>query len=71
MEFITIVIVIIGAIVGPSVVVASVGFATTKALSRNPSASPVLFMGLLIMLIYNEAIVIISLLVFFQVFQKS
>ena len=70
MDLLAVVVIIIGAIVGPSIVVAAVGYATTRALARNPSASPVLLMGMLIMLVFNEAIVIISLLVFFQVFQK-
>lgn len=70
MDLLAVIVIIVGAIVGPSIVVAAVGYSTTRALARNPSASPVLLMGMLVMLVFNEAIVIISLLVFFQVFQR-
>ena len=68
--FFVLVLVVIAAIIGPSFVVASIGYATIRALARNPSSSPVLLMGMLIVLIFNEAIVILSLLVFFLIFRK-
>lgn len=70
MQFFALILVIITAILGPSLVIASIGYATIKALARNPSSSPVLLMGMLVVLIFNEAIVILSLLVFFLVFKK-
>ena len=70
MSFVTLFLVILAAVVGPSVVVAMIGYATIKALARNPSSAPVLLMGMIVMLIFNEAIVIVSLLVFFQLFNK-
>ncbi len=70
MEFVTLVLVIVAAIIGPSVVVAAIGGATIKALARNPSCSPILLMGMIVILIFNQAIVVMTLLVFFQVFNK-
>ena len=70
MGILTLILVISAAIIGPSVVVSVIGYATIKALARNPSSAPVLLMGMIVMLIFNQAIVIISLLVFFQIFQN-
>ena len=70
MDFAVLLLVITAAILGPSIVVATIGYATIKALARNPSASPILLLGMIVMLIFNEAIVTVSLLVFFQVFKK-
>lgn len=70
METLTLIMVTTTAILGPSIVVAIIGFTTIKALARNPSSAPILLIGMLVMLIFNQAIVIVSLLVFFQVFNK-
>ncbi len=53
---------------GPSMVIAAVGFASIMALGRNPSASPKIMLAMIIALIFAEAIAIIALLVSFQVF---
>ena len=70
METLTLILVTTAAVLGPSVVVAVIGVTTIKALARNPSSAPILLIGMLVMLIFNQAIVIVSLLVFFQVFNK-
>ena len=70
MDFVTLLLVISAAVLGPSIVVASIGFTTIKALARNPSSAPVLLVCMIVMLIFNEAIVTISLLVFFQIFNQ-
>ncbi len=70
MAFMTLFLVITAAIVGPSAVVAVIGHATIKALARNPSCAPILLMGMIVILIFNQAIVVMSLLVFFQIFNK-
>ena len=56
------------AILGPAVVIAVVGSATIKALGRNPSAAPKIFLGVILMLVFAEATSIIALLVVFQLF---
>ena len=58
------------AVLGPSIVIAVLGYAVIKALSRNPSAASKIFMGMIVMLIFVEAISIIALLIIFQLFAK-
>lgn len=55
-------------VAGPSAVIAILGFATIKALGRNPSAASKIFMGTILLLVFVEAISIIALLVIFQMF---
>lgn len=70
MNIVSLILVIIAAIIGPSIVVAMIGQSTVKALGRNPSCGPILMMGMLVILIFNEAVVVLSLLVFFQIIKK-
>ncbi len=56
------------AVLGPAIVIAAVGFATVKALGRNPSAASKIYMGVVLMLVFAEATSVISLLVVFQLF---
>jgi F0F1-type ATP synthase membrane subunit c/vacuolar-type H+-ATPase subunit K len=62
--------VMVVAVLGPSIVIAVIGYATIKALGRNPSAAPKIYMGVILMLVFAEATSIISLLVVFQLFGK-
>jgi F0F1-type ATP synthase membrane subunit c/vacuolar-type H+-ATPase subunit K len=57
------------AVMGPSIVIAVLGFAVIKALGRNPSAATKIFMGMAVMLVFVEAISIIAILVVFQLFK--
>ena len=50
------------------VVIAVLGAASIKALGRNPSAAPKIYLGVLLMLIFTEATSIMALLVIFQLF---
>ena len=59
------------AVMGPSVVIAILGYAVIKALSRNPSAASKIFMGMAIMLVFVEAISIVAILIIFQLFGNS
>jgi F0F1-type ATP synthase membrane subunit c/vacuolar-type H+-ATPase subunit K len=58
------------AVMGPSVVIAMLGRAVIKALARNPSAASKIFMGMVVLLIFVEAIAIVALLIIFQLFSK-
>lgn len=69
MDYVVLTLVIVAAIIGPSITVAAIGYSTIRALARNPSSSPVILMGMLVTLIFNEAIVVISLLVFYEIFK--
>ena len=55
-------------ILGPSLIIASGGFASINALGRNPSAAPKIFTAMIMMLIFGTAIAIIALLVLFQIY---
>ncbi len=59
------------AVMGPSVVIAVLGYAVIKALSRNPSAAPKVFMGMAIMLVFVEAIAVVAILIVFQLFSPK
>ncbi len=56
------------AVMGPAIVIAVIGSATIKALGRNPSAAPKIYMGVILMLVFAEAASITALLVVFQIF---
>lgn len=58
------------AVIGPSLVIAVLGYAVIKALSRNPSAASKIFMGMIVMLMFVEAISIVAILIVFQLFGK-
>lgn len=65
---IAVVLVVIGAVLGPAIVIAVLGAASIKALGRNPSAAPKIYMGVILMLIFTEATSVMALLVIFQIF---
>ena len=58
------------AVMGPSMVIAVLGYAVIKALGRNPSAASKIFIGMAIMLVFVEAISIVSILIIFQLFSN-
>ncbi|MBF0122857.1 MAG: hypothetical protein HQL21_05555 [Candidatus Omnitrophica bacterium] len=58
------------AVMGPAVVISVLGYAVIKALSRNPSAASKIFIGMAIMLVFVEAISIVSILIIFQLFAR-
>ena len=58
------------AVMGPAVVIGILGASVIKALARNPSAAPKYFWGMVVMLLFVEAISIIAILIIFQLFSK-
>lgn len=65
-----IILVMIVTILGPSAVIAVIGYSSIRALGRNPSSAPKILMAMIISLIFAEAIAVIALLVLFQLFGK-
>ncbi|MBL7069367.1 MAG: hypothetical protein ISS34_05870 [Candidatus Omnitrophica bacterium] len=63
-----IILVMLATILGPSAVVAAIGFASIRALGRNPSAAPKILLAMIVALIFAEAIAVIALLIMFQLF---
>lgn len=68
MKILAIILVLIVSTLGPSFVIAAVGYASVQALGRNPSAAPKIQTSMLLAFVFAEAIAIISLLVVFQLF---
>jgi F-type H+-transporting ATPase subunit c len=54
---------------GPSLVIALVGYGAVKALGRNPSAAPRILTSMILAFMFAEAIAIIALLVIFNLFK--
>jgi len=65
-----IILIILAAILGPSAVIAAVGYASIKALGRNPSSAPKIMLAMIVILIFVTAICVIALLVLFQLFGR-
>jgi F0F1-type ATP synthase membrane subunit c/vacuolar-type H+-ATPase subunit K len=58
-------------IIGPSAVIAAIGYASVRALGRNPSAAPVILKAMTYALVCAEAIAVIALLILFQLFGRG
>ena len=58
-------------IIGPSTVIAAIGYASIRALGRNPSAAPKILQAMIIALIFAMAIAVIALLILFQLFGRG
>lgn len=63
-----VIIVVSCAVLGPAAVIAVLGAASIKALGRNPSAAPKIYLGVILMLIFTEATSVMALLVIFHLF---
>lgn len=71
MEGFVIFLVMFVTIVGPSAVIATIGYASIRALGRNPSAAPKILQSMIVSLIFAEAIAVIALLILFQLFGRG
>ncbi len=67
-ETVIIIAIMLISVLGPSIVIAVLGYAVIKALGRNPSAASKIFMGMVVMLTFVEAISIVAILIIFQLF---
>jgi F0F1-type ATP synthase membrane subunit c/vacuolar-type H+-ATPase subunit K len=65
-----ILIVIFMAILGPSAVIAVIGYSSIKALGRNPFAAPKILAAMVIALIFSGAVSVIGMLILFQLFGR-
>ena len=68
MRSLVIILVMFVTILGPSAVIAAIGFASIKALGRNPSSAPKILLAMIVTLVFAEAIAVIALLILFQLF---
>ena len=70
MRVLIIILILLISTMGPSLVIAAVGYSSIQALGRNPSASPKIQTSMILAFIFAEAIAVISLLVIFHLFVK-
>ncbi|OGX19852.1 MAG: hypothetical protein A3K83_07420 [Omnitrophica WOR_2 bacterium RBG_13_44_8b] len=54
---------------GPSLVIAFVGYGAVKALGRNPSAASRILLSMIFSFVFAEAIAVIALLVIYNLFR--
>ena len=71
MENFVIIMVMVVTIIGPSAVIATIGYASIRALGRNPSAAPKILQAMIVALIFAMSIAIIALLILFQLFGRG
>lgn len=71
MRSVIIILVMFVTILGPSAVIAAIGYSSIRALGRNPSAAPKILLAMIIALIFAEAIAVIALLILFQLFGRG
>lgn len=57
-------------VVGPSAVIATIGYASIRALGRNPSAANKILQAMIIALVFAESIAVVALLILFQLFGR-
>ena len=67
-ETVALILVLLIVSLGPSFVIAMVGYASIQALGRNPSAAPKIQMAMIIAFVFAVAIAFASLLVVFNLF---
>lgn len=71
MESFVIFLVMFVTIVGPSAVIAAIGYSSIRALGRNPSAAGRILQAMIISLVFAEGLAVIALLVLFQLFGRG
>jgi len=68
MKTFTIILVMLISTLGPSAVIATVGYASVRALGRNPSAAPKILISMIFAFIFAETIAIMGLLIVYNLF---
>jgi len=66
MKYVMLVFIMFISVLGPSIVIALVGYEAVKGLSRNPSASSKILITMILAFLFAEAIAVISLLTVFS-----
>lgn len=69
MKILTIILMLTLSTLGPSIVIAVIGYGAVKALGRNPSAASKIFLSMMFAFTFAEAIAIIALLVVYNLFR--
>lgn len=66
----TVALILLLATLGPSLVIAVVGYASIKALSRNPAAAPKIQTTMIVSFVFAAAIAVLALLILFHIFTQ-
>lgn len=66
MKYVMLVFIMFISVLGPSIVIALVGYEAVKGLSRNPSAASKILITMILAFMFAEAIAVISLLTVFS-----
>ncbi|MDP8297261.1 MAG: ATP synthase F0 subunit C [Candidatus Orphnella occulta] len=68
MKTFSIILIMLISTLGPSGVIALVGYGSVKALGRNPSAAPKILISMILAFIFAETIAIMGLLIVYNLF---
>lgn len=68
MRNVTVILIMLISTLGPSAVIAAVGYASVRALGRNPSAAPKILISMVLAFVFAEAIAILGLLIVYNLF---
>lgn len=71
MENFVIFLVMVVTVIGPSAVIAAIGYASIRALGRNPSAANKILQAMVLALAFAMGIAVIALLILFQLFGRG
>ena len=66
MKYVMLVFIMFISVLGPSIVIALVGYEAVRGLSRNPSASSKILITMILAFMFAEAIAVIALLTVFS-----
>lgn len=69
MRYLTIALIMFLSTLGPSLVIALVGFNAVKALGRNPSAAPKILIAVVLSFLFSLGIAVLALLVVYNLFK--
>lgn len=69
MNILTVILMMTLSTLGPSLVIAFIGYGAVRALGRNPSAASKIFLSMMFAFVFAEAIAIIALLVIYNLFR--
>lgn len=69
MNILTVILMMTLSTLGPSLVIAFIGYGAVKALGRNPSAAPKIFLSMMFAFVFAESIAIVALLVIYNLFR--
>ena len=65
------ILVLLGVTLGPSLIIAVIGFAGMQALGRNPSAGPRIQTSMILGFLFAEVIAVIALLILFHIYARA